>query len=91
MNAQEPGEWILEYIRQHQENCPKLRQMKSCLQSGTPTIKTNDLELKALSNELLCCFLGKDGVYFVVETAMRKHSNNYSPQLDSKSAGHDAR
>ena len=28
----------------------------------TPTIWTNDLELKALSNELPCCFLGKDGV-----------------------------
>lgn len=56
------GEWSLEYVRQQQEKCPKLKALRKCLESSREMIPTADRELKVLINELPKCFLGNDGV-----------------------------
>jgi hypothetical protein len=54
-------DWSLEYVRQQQEACPTLSQIKYCLESKT-TLKTSNKELAALAKELPFCFIGNDGV-----------------------------
>jgi hypothetical protein len=58
----EPTPWNLEYIRQQQESCSKISQLKSMLQSELQQINTMDMELKAFEDELPNLFLRKDGV-----------------------------
>ncbi len=59
----EKGEkWSLDYIRQQQEECPTLTQIKSCLKSKISPLNTTNWELKAFAKELPRCFIGSDGV-----------------------------
>jgi hypothetical protein len=59
----EKGEkWSLDYIRQQQEECPTLTQIKSCLESKISSLNTTNWELKAFAKELPRCFIGNDGV-----------------------------
>ena len=68
------GNWSLKNIRRQQEECPKLSQIKFCLESNTSTIRTSDKELKALIKELPHCFIGKNRV-------LRRMNRNRKAQI----------
>ena len=50
--AKELAPWTLEYIRQQQEDCATLSQLKSVLQSKSRKVKETNMELKAFDDEL---------------------------------------
>ena len=52
----------VEQVRQHQKECPKLNQIRSCLESKVLSLQACDRELAAQPKELPNCFIGTDGI-----------------------------
>ena len=60
--TQKHAHWNLKYIRQQQEACTTISQLKSLLQSKSRKIESTDMKLKAFEEELSKLFVRKDGV-----------------------------
>ena len=66
--AKELAPWTLEYLRQQQQDCATLSQLKSALQSKSRKIKGANVEVKASDDELpyLQYLFVKTGYYVTV-------------------------
>ena len=62
MTTEELAPWTLEYIRQQQEDCATLRQLKSVLQSKSRKIRETNMEVKAFDDKLPYLSVHENGV-----------------------------
>ena len=57
IRIEKEGKWSLEYVRQQQDECQVLSQVKTCLKLKLSSLKTTDSKVKPFERELFRCFI----------------------------------